>query len=116
MLKKGGGEENLTAELKDAPLAAEELKAWEGKEGEELVALISRFGETVTDALEKYEPSVVTRYIIDVARSFNRFYLAHRILNAPENERRARIALTYAAHIVLQEGLRLIGVRAPEEM
>ena len=116
LLKKAGGAEKLTAELKDAPLSAEELKALEGKEGEELVALISRFGETVTDALEKYEPSVVTRYIIDVARSFNRFYLAHRILNAPENERRARIALTYAAHIVLQEGLRLIGVRAPEEM
>lgn len=116
LLKKAGGAEKLTAELKDAPLSAEELKALEGKEGEELVALISRFGEMVTDALEKYEPSVVTRYIIDVARSFNRFYLAYRILNAPENERRARIALTYAAHIVLQEGLRLIGVRAPEEM
>ena len=94
----------------------EELKTLEGREGEELVALLSRFGETVADALAKYEPSVVTRYVIDVARSFNRYYLAHRIINAPEKERRAGIALTYAVHVVLEEGLRLIGVRAPEEM
>ena len=112
VLRKAGG----IGSLKGAPLTKEELSALSGREGEELVSLLARFGETVSEALSKYEPSVVTRYIIDVARSFNRYYLAHRILNAPEGERRARLQLVYATHVVLKEGLRLIGVAAPEEM
>lgn len=99
-----------------APLTSEELKGLEGKAGEELVALIGRFNGVISDALQKYEPSIVTRYAIDVARSFNRYYLDTRILNGETEFKRARLALVYATHVVLEESLRLIGVKAPEEM
>ena len=98
------------------PFTAEELEGLNGKEGEELVSLIGRFSSVISDAVAKYEPSIVTRYLIDLARSFNRYYLENRIINAEEKYRRARIALVNAVHVVLEEGLRLIGVRAPEEM
>ncbi len=98
------------------PLTSEELKGLEGKAGEELVSLIGRFNGVISDALQRYEPSIVTRYAIDVARSFNRYYLDTRILNGEAEYKRARLALVYATHVVLEESLRLIGVKAPEEM
>lgn len=98
------------------PFTTEELEGLSGKEGEELVSLISRFRATVSDAVQKYEPSIVTRYVIDVAKSFNRYYLNNRILNAEEKYVRARLALVYATHVVIEESLRLLGIKAPEEM
>ncbi len=112
LMKKAGDVKTLFAE----PLGHEELKGLDGKEGEEVISLLKRFGAVIAEALEKYEPSIVTRYIIELARSFNRYYLANRILNAEPEARRARIALVYAVSVVLEEGLRLIGVGAPEEM
>ena len=112
LLKKAGD----LGEMFKEPLTETELKGLEGKEGEELVSLLSRFGQTVSEALEKYEPSVVTRYAIELAKAFNRYYLTTRILNGESSVRRARIALVYAVHTVLEEALRLIGVKAPEEM
>ncbi len=98
------------------PFSSEELEGLSGKEGEELISLISRFRATVSDAVQKYEPSIVTRYVIDVAKSFNRYYLNNRILNAEEKYVRARLALVYATHVVIEEALRLLGIQAPEEM
>ena len=112
LLKKAGD----LGEMFEEPLTETELKGLEGKEGEELVSLLSRFGQTVSEALEKYEPSVVTRYAIELAKAFNRYYLTTRILNGEPSVRRARIALVYAVHTVLEEALRIIGVKAPEEM
>ncbi len=112
ILRKAGA---LTEEL-NKPFTTEELEGLSGKEGEELVSLISRFRATVSDAVQKYEPSIVTRYVIDVAKSFNRYYLNNRILNAEEKYVRARLALVYATHVVIEESLRLLGIKAPEEM
>lgn len=112
ILRKAGA---LVEEL-NKPFTTEELEGLSGKEGEELVSLISRFRATVSDAVQKYEPSIVTRYVIDVAKSFNRYYLNNRILNAEEKYVRARLALVYATHVVIEESLRLLGIKAPEEM
>ena len=112
ILRKAGALQN---EL-NKPFTAEELEYLSGKEGEELVSLIGRFTATISDAVSKYEPSILTRYIIDVAKSFNRYYLNNRILNAEEGAIRPRLALVYATHTVIEEGLRLLGIKAPEEM
>ncbi len=112
ILRKANGEDKDFSR----PLTSEELKGLEGKAGEELVSLIGRFNGVISDALQRYEPSIVTRYAIDVARSFNRYYLDTRILNGEAEYKRARLALVYATHVVLEESLRLIGVKAPEEM
>ena len=109
--KLGNVEEYLKA-----PLTDEELAGIDNKESDALITLISNFGSVLSDAVARYEPSIVTRYVVDVAQSFNKFYLENRILNADESQKRARVALVYATHVVLKEGLRLIGVQTPEEM
>lgn len=112
ILRKAG----VLANELNKPFTTEELEGLSGKEGEELISLISRFRATVSDAVQKYEPSIVTRYVIEVAKSFNRYYLNNRILNAEEKYVRARLALVYATHVVIEESLRLLGIKAPEEM
>ena len=112
ILRKSGV---LTERLSE-PFSPEELEGLSGKAGEELVSLIGRFGATISDAIAKYEPSIVTRYVIEVAKSFNRYYFSNRILNAEEKYIRPRLALVYATHVVIEEALRLLGIKAPEEM
>lgn len=112
ILKRAGNIE----EMLEAPLTKEELTGIDNKESEALVSLLERFPAVLSDVLEKYEPSILTRHLIDIAQAFNRFYLEHRILNAEEEHKRARLALVAATHTVLEEGLRLLGIRAPAEM
>jgi arginyl-tRNA synthetase len=70
----------------------------------------------VLSAAEKYEPSVVTRHVIDVAQAFNRFYHDEHILTDDAAERGAKLALVYAAKQTIGNGLRLLGIQAPERM
>jgi len=75
----------------------------------ELTKTLARFPEKVMEALEAYEPSIVTRYILDVATAFNRFYHNCHILSA-ENEEilNTRLALTKATNYVLGNAFELI--------
>ena len=83
----------------------------------ELIKLIYRFSEVVLDAAEKYEPSVITRYIVDVAQVFNKFYHdEHIIKGVTEEEKKAKVLLTYAAKTTLANGLGLLGIKAPDRM
>lgn len=74
------------------------------------------FPETVRQAMEDMEPSVVTRYLVDLAQDFNRFYHEHSILVEDTALRKARLALTACAQRVLRTGLGLIGLAAPERV
>jgi len=82
----------------------------------ELIGLLSRFPEAVHDAADKYEPSIVTRAITDIAQSYNRFYYDNRILDDDPAVRSARVKLTRATRDVLKQGMYLIGMEAPEQM
>lgn len=82
----------------------------------ELIKLISRFPETVREAAEKYEPSVITRHIIDIAQYFNKFYHDEHILVDDEAEKQAKLALVCAAKQTIANGLGLLGIAAPEKM
>ncbi len=82
----------------------------------ELVKLIYRFPEIVLEAAEKYEPSVITRHIIDIAQYFNKFYHDEHILVEDEAEKQAKLALVFAAKQTLANGLALLGISAPEKM
>ena len=78
-------------------------------EERELVKVLARFPEKVLEALDAYEPSIVTRYILDVATAFNRFYHNCHILSAEdENVLKTRIALTKATNYVLGNAFELI--------
>ena len=82
----------------------------------ELIGLLSRFPEAVHDAADRYEPSVVTRTVTDIAQAYNRFYYDNRILDSDPAVRAARVRLTRATRDVLKQGMYLIGMEAPEQM
>ena len=82
----------------------------------EVVKAIASFGQTVRDAAEKYEPSLIARYAVDLAQKFNKFYIECKILTAEGSARDFRLCLTKAAHIALKNSLSLLGIGVPEKM
>ena len=82
----------------------------------ELIRLIQQFPVIVEEAGRKNEPSIVTRYIVDVAQSFNKFYHDSPIIVKDKELQKARLSLVYAAKQTISNGLGLLGVAAPERM
>lgn len=105
VLAKAGGVKNKSAAVRyltdDASFA--------------VLKLLNRYDEVVADAAEKYEPSIVARYLVDLAQAFNRFYIDNRILGDGE-ENAARLVLTDMVRRALKNGMALILLRAPEAM
>ena len=85
-------------------------------EAQALLRLISRFPDVIREAAAKYEPSMVTRAVTDIAQAYNKYYYEHRILDGEPAQSAARVALTRAAKTVIKTGLYLIGIEAPERM
>ena len=81
-----------------------------------LMKLIYEMPEVIVEAGEKYEPSVVTRHIVDIAQAFNKFYHDEHILVDNEDEKTAKVALVTAAKTAIKNGLGLLGMKAPEKM
>ncbi|MBQ8356881.1 MAG: arginine--tRNA ligase [Clostridia bacterium] len=82
-----------------------------------LVKALARFPETVEKAIADYEPSVITRYILDVAAAFNRFYHNCPIINADDAAVRAtRVEITRAVNRVLGNAFPLICMRTMEKI
>ena len=77
----------------------------------ELIKLIYRFPEAVREAAEKYEPSVITRHIIDIAQYFNKFYHDEHILVDDEAERQAKLSVVYAAKQTIAKRSETLGHR-----
>lgn len=87
----------------------------EGARG--IVAHIERFPEAIRQAAQNDEPSVLSRYAIDIAELFNGYYSGgHRIVSDDPNLSAARIALARATRVALAESLRLLGVPLPPKM
>ena len=81
----------------------------------EIIKLIQDFPRIIKRAADNFEPSIIAKFAISLAQSFNKYYAHTRILD--ENpERDSRLALSYATATVLKEALRLLGVEAPNEM
>ena len=81
-----------------------------------LIKQLSQFCEEVRLAARDYDPSHINRYLTELAAAFHKFYNACRIRGEEENVLRARLKLADEARIVLRNGLKLIGVEAPEKM
>ena len=81
-----------------------------------LVRLIGEFDKTVETAAEKYEPSVISSYLLDVAAAYNRFYLNCRIIGQAPDVSYTRLALTSLVAEVLEKGLNLLLIKAPDKM
>ena len=87
-----------------------------GDSAYELTKLIYAYPSVIEEAAAKYEPSVITRHIVDVAQAFNRFYHDEHILVDNEDEKTAKTALVIAAANTIKNGLGLLGISAPEKM
>ncbi|MDD4583669.1 MAG: arginine--tRNA ligase [Eubacteriales bacterium] len=87
-----------------------------GDQAYELARMIYLFPDVVVEAAERYEPSIVTRHIVGIAQSFNRFYHNEHILVENEKERKAKLFLTYVTKQTLKNGLQLLGIEVPERM
>ena len=81
-----------------------------------LIKLLYRVPEIIKDAADKNEPSILTRHLVDIAQSFNKFYHDEHILVDDVNEKRAKLALVLASKVVIANCLAILGIKAPERM
>lgn len=81
----------------------------------DIIKHIQNFSNVVERAGDKFDPSLIAKYAINLAQAFNKYYAHTRILDESP-ERDSRLALAYATGVVLKEALRLLGVKAPEKM
>lgn len=81
-----------------------------------LISVISKFNEAVMSAGEKYEPSIVTRYSLELATAFNKFYINCKIAVEDENIKNFRLTVAKATKITLTNALGLLGIETVEQM
>ena len=81
-----------------------------------LVKNLLGYEEAVQHAAERYEPSVVARYLIDLASAFNRFYHECSVIHATEKEKKARLLLVNMTQMVIKDACMLLGMECSEEM
>lgn len=81
-----------------------------------LIKSLATFEDAVVRAQEKYEPSILTRKVMEIAKNFNKFYNSSQIMVDDMKLREERLALTYATTIVLKLGLSILGIKTVEKM
>jgi len=118
--KDGGSATGLPGE--GAPLPGDAATQGQGltllgaPEEEALVIAISRFSEEIGRAVRDNRPSHLARYLLETARSFNKFYHNCPVLTAAEKLREERLMLVAGVRVVLKNGLDMLGIEAPQEM
>lgn len=81
-----------------------------------VVSVLAKFPEVVYSAAEKYEPSLVTRYALELATEFNKFYIACKIATEEKDVRDFRLCITKAVKTTLTNALSLLGIQTVEQM
>jgi arginyl-tRNA synthetase len=99
-----------------ASLAQVDLSNLENPKAQALMLLLAKYPQMLTDAAQDFAPHDVTFYLRDLAASYHSYYDAERILVEEEPLKLARLALVAACAQVLQNGLKILGVSAPEQM
>ena len=82
----------------------------------EVLKVIGSFNKSIVSAMRRNEPHIVTRFVLDLAQAFNKFYHDNPILVEDEELRKARLALVAATRQTLENGLNILGMHAPERM
>lgn len=81
-----------------------------------LINIIYNFGDTLKQVVEKNEPSILARYLIDLSKAYSSFYNENKIINDDKSIQDARTYLTYATGKVLKKGAYLLGMKMPDKM
>ena len=100
----------------DAALASANLAKLDNEHETALLTQMARFPEVLENAAVNYEPHQLPHYLRELANALHSYYNAHKFLVEDEGLRNARLQLILAVRQILQNGLRLIGVSAPEAM
>ncbi len=82
----------------------------------EVLKIIDSFNKNILNALRKNEPHIITRFVLDLAQAFNKFYHDNPILVKDLELKKARLALVSATRQTLENALALLGMKAPEKM
>lgn len=106
VLEKAG--ERLTVEMNIEVLTRD--TAWD------LIKLLFRYPPSLIQMVKRNEPSALARYLLDLAKGYNRFYHEERILVEDEKEREAKLRLTEITGRVLKEGLTILGLQTPSKI
>ena len=96
--------------------AAPDFAALSDPFSQDVVRLIEQFPEILKSALNRSEPSMITRFSVDLAQAFNKFYYENKVMVDEPGVRAARLMLTRAVKQLLRQALYLIGIEAPERM
>ena len=83
---------------------------------QEVLKLIYNFQDVLVAVTEKEEPSILSRYLIELAKAYSSFYNENKIMVEDKKLKNARIILSYAASKVLKEGTKLLGMEMPDKM
>jgi arginyl-tRNA synthetase len=106
----------LASILRKAPPGAAEPDPALLADAAEILLALGRFPAAVRAAAAAAEPSVVSQYVLELCRAVNSWYVDHRVLGDDPRLTASRLALVRSTKIVINNGLRLLGVGAPEEM
>lgn len=82
----------------------------------EVIKLLYDLRQIILKAVEKNEPSILARYLIDLAQSFSNFYNSNRIIGEEKNVENARLYLTKSVGEVLKNSMALLGIEMPDRM
>lgn len=86
------------------------------EDSSEVLKVIGSFNKAIITSLRKNEPHIITRFVLDLAQAFNKFYHDNPILVDDLELRKSRLALVLATRQALENGLNLLGIKAPERM
>ena len=81
-----------------------------------LIKLIYELEDVLVQVTDKNEPSILSRYLIDVAKAYSNFYNENKIINEDKNLQNARVYLTYSVGKILKIGAGLLGIEMPDRM
>lgn len=81
-----------------------------------LITSLYYYKESIQEAAAKNEPYILTRRLMDIAQTFNRFYSDNPVLTGCDNVRTARLVVVQSTRNVLKWGLQLLGIEVPEQM
>ena len=102
-------EENLKASF-------DNLNLFDSQEEQNLVKKLHSFPDEVLSSAENFEPNKICTYLEELAAAFHKFYTFKRILGTEKELAEARLALIIAVRFVIKNGLKILGVSAPERM
>lgn len=101
----------------DQPVSADiNYEALSDQDAADVLSVLETFNKSIITAMNKNEPHIVTRFVLDLAQAFNKFYHNSPILVEDADLRAARLALVEATRQTIENALKILGMKAPQKM